>query len=143
MAIKMKLIDISGSIYNGMWSYSDNYPKFNLKTLKIEYLDENYFVDVFEGMHCQTGTYLESTKAFSEGIKTHTINDVELQNLVMIDAYILQIPLQNLMKKDDKPYISLNQIKEAEKESIPNNSSILVATGYGKLWESQDYVEKC
>ncbi len=139
----MRIIDISGTIYNGMWSYADYYPDFNLKSVEFEFGGEKYSVDVFEGMHAQTGTYIESPEIFSEGGKGGGLNDiVPIEKLFMIDAYVLQIPYDKLGIKDGKRYISLDDIKGAEKGPIPEGSAILVGTGYGKNWDKDDYVDR-
>ena len=36
----MKIIDISGSIYTGMWSYADYYPQFELSAVEFEFRGE-------------------------------------------------------------------------------------------------------
>ncbi len=140
----MKIIDISGSIYTGMWSYADYYPDFKLSSVEFEYGGEKYSVDVFEGMHAQTGTYIESPEVFATSGKGGGLNDeVPVEKLFMIDAYVLQIPHEGLPRRDGRPYVSLEDIKEAEKGPIPKGSAILIGTGYGQNWEKEDYVAKC
>ena len=139
----MKVIDISGSIYTGMWSYADYYPDFKLSSVDFEYGGETYSVDVFEGMHAQTGTYIESPDVFTASGKSGGVNDVvPIEKLFMIDAYVLQIPSKGLPTRDGKPYLSLDDITKAEKEPIPEGAAILVSTGYGRYWDKKDYVAK-
>ncbi|UCB44583.1 MAG: cyclase family protein [Spirochaetota bacterium] len=139
----MKVIDVSGPIFTGMWSYADYYPDFKLSAVEFEFGGEKYSVDVFEGMHAQTGTYMETPVIFGEGDKKGGLNDVvPIEKLFHIDAYILQIDHDSLGIKDGKPFISLDDVKGAEKEEIPEGAAILVGTGYGKNWEKEDYVQK-
>lgn len=139
----MKVIDISGTIYTGMWSYADYYPDFKLSAVEFEFGGDNYSVDVFEGMHAQTGTYLESPQIFTEGGKKGGLNDlVHPEKLFHIDAYVLKIEHESLGIKDGRPFISLDDIKGAQKEEIPQGKAILVGTGYGAMWERDDYIEK-
>jgi kynurenine formamidase len=139
----MKVTDISGPIYTGMWSYADYYPDFKLSAVEFEFGGEKYSVDVFEGMHAQTGTYVESPQVFSESGKGGGFNEsVPLEKLFNIDAYVFNIEHDSLETKDGRPVITLGDIKKAEKGAIPGGSAILVGTGYGRNWEKKDYVSK-
>jgi len=138
----MRVIELSGPIYNGMWSYGNHYPQFHHRQMGIEYAGEKYSIDVFEGMHAQTGLYVESP-GIATGAGQGGLNErVPIEKLFMIDAYVLQVPYQTLAVRDGRPFISLEQIRSAEKEKIPPKAAILVATGYGRNWEKPDYVEK-
>ena len=141
----MRVIDISGPIYSGMWNYSEPLGsllgEFKLSSVKFEFSGEEYSVDVFNGMKAQTGTYIESPGQYLEDNK-YTVSDVPVQKLFMIDAYVLKIPYEKLGKKDGKRFITLEDIKSAEKENIPEGSAILVGTGYGKYWNRKDFFEK-
>jgi kynurenine formamidase len=139
----MKVIDISGSIYTGMWSYADYYPDFELSSVEFEYGGGKYSVDVFNGMHAQTGTYIESPEVFSASGTSGGLNEVvSVEKLFMIDAYVLKIPHEGLPKRDGRPLISLEDIKKAEKDPIPDGAALLIGTGYGRNWEREDYVAK-
>ncbi len=138
----MSLIDISGPVYNGMWSYGGHYPQFHHTKLGIEHAGEKYSIDVFEGMHAQTGLYIESSGIAGEGGEGGLNEKVPIEKLFMIDAYVLRIPHQSLAVKDGRPFVSVADIKGAEKQKIPEGAAILVGTGYGKNWDKPDYVEK-
>ncbi len=141
----MRIIDISGPIYSGMWNYSEPLGsllgEFKLSSVKFEFSGEEYSVSVFNGMKAQTGTYIESPGQYLKDNK-YTVGDVPIQKLFMIDAYVLKIPYEKLGKKDGKRFITLEDIKSAEKENIPEGSAILVGTGYGKYWNRKDFFEK-
>jgi kynurenine formamidase len=137
----VKVIDISGRIYKGMWNYGDQYPNFNLTSVGFPYGGEVYPVDVFEGMHAQTGTYIESPGIYLEG-EGRKLNDIPIEKFYRIDTYILKIDHNELGIKDNRPYISVDDVKKAEKGSIPPDSAILVGTGYGKNWDKKDYIER-
>jgi kynurenine formamidase len=138
----MKVIDISGPIYTGMWSYADYYPQFELSAVEFEFGGEKYSVDVFKGMHAQVGSYLESPGIFDGEPNEGGLNVIPIDRLFMIDAYVYQIPHDSLPVKDDRPYITVDALKEAEKGDVVENSAILVGTGYGSNWDSEDYVKK-
>jgi len=137
----MKIIDISGSIYNGMWTYGPAYPEFKLTTIGFPYGGEVFPVDVFEGFHAQVGTYIESPSIFiKEGIDK--LNDIPPQNFFKVNTYVLQVPLETLAISDGRPFITAEDIKKAETGKIQKGSVILISTGYGRKWTEKDYIEK-
>lgn len=157
----MRVVDISGPIWAagpdwaGMWRVNDQYPTYNLKTIQVKSDGRKHPVDLFEGVHGELGTYLEPPK-FKKSVEGYIEEHIEedqfmslninvpREKLVMIDAYVLQIPYDTLSVKDGRPFISLEDIKKAEsgKEKIPEGSSILLSTGYGEdYWVKEDYVE--
>ena len=68
-----KVIDITGIINNGMWNYDAPFPEINIKQLPPVPWCGNRIIgaEIFEGMHSQTGTYLE-TPATSTATATLT-----------------------------------------------------------------------
>ena len=140
----MQLIDISGPIYNGMWNYTEPLGgmlgHFKLSQIDFEFGVEKYSVDTFEGFKAQTGTYIESPGKYQD--KKYYLSDIPLEKLFMIDAYLLFVEYEQLGKKDDKRYISLEDLRAAEKEPVPGGSAILVGTGYGKNWENRNFFSK-
>jgi kynurenine formamidase len=138
----MKIIDISGPVYTGMWSYADYYPKFELAAVEFEFGGEKYSVDVFKGMHAQVGTYIESPNIF-EGVKKEGgLSAIPVEKLFMIDSYIYRLDHESLPVKDGRPYVTAEDLIKAEKGKVEENSAILVGTGYGKNWDSKDYIDK-
>jgi len=141
----MKITDISGPISDEMWNYSEPLGSllgsFKLDPLSFEFGGEKYTLDVFQGFKAQTGTYLESPGQYIRE-NDYRVSDIPVEKLFMIDAYILNIPYESLQEKDGKKFISVQDIKNSEKKSIPPGAAILVGTGYGKLWERKDFFSK-
>ena len=139
----MKIIDISCPIYTGMWSYSDYYPDFELSSVKFEFGGEDYSIEVFKGMHAQTGTYIETPSVLS-GIKKATkVIDIPLDKLFMIDAYIYKLNFSKLGFKDGLRFVSENDLKIAEKSrDVPKGLAILITSGYDKNYMKEDYAKK-
>ena len=138
----MELIDASGPIHEGMWSYGDPFPHFKLIELKTPGREKgvNPKQQAFKGFHIFTGSYI-SCPAHAFGIeKTYAAHEVPLEKLFDIDAYVLKFDLKRLSKEGNRPYISLKDIKEAEKEEIPVGAPILVGTGWGEHWDKPDYL---
>jgi len=140
----MGVIDITGPIYNGMWYFGDPWPRFHFKTRyhKIESIGLTAMIEDFEGMGGHTGLHIETPATGIGYDRSYPLIDVPIEKLVNADASVLQIPYDELPIKDGKPYISLEDIKEAEKEEIPEGSIILIGTGYGKNWDSENYLAK-
>lgn len=140
----MKVVDISGPIYTGMWNYTEPLGgmlgNFRLSSMDFEFGGEKYSVDTFEGFKAQTGTYLESPGQYQ--YEKYFLSDIPVEKLFMIDAYLLFVEYERLSQKDGKRYVSLDDIKSAEKGPIPGGSAILVGTGYGINWGNRDFFSK-
>ena len=140
----MKVIDITGTMYNGMWYFGDPWPRFHFKSRyhELEAVGITALIEDFEGMGGHTGLHIETPATGIGYDKSYPLIDVLIEKLVYVDAYVLQIPHENLPIKDGKPFITLQDIKKAEKEEIPEGAVILIGTGYGKNWDSPDYLTK-
>jgi kynurenine formamidase len=138
----MKIIDITGPIYEGMWDFGFENGQFKLRELNYEYNDEPYYHEGLDGMVGSTGTFLETGATYLGYEKAISVDKIPVEKLVNVDAYVLQTPFDSLNEKDERKYISLDDIKGAEKETIPKNTAIIVSTGYGKHWKDNDYMAK-
>jgi arylformamidase len=140
----MQVVDISGPIYTGMWNYTEPLGgmlgNFKLSAIDFEFGGEKYSIDAFEGFKAQTGTYIESPGQYQD--EKYFLSDIPAEKLFMIDAYLLFTEYGKLGYKDGKRYVSLEDIKNAEKSSIPEGSAILVGTGYGANWRNKDFFSK-
>jgi kynurenine formamidase len=141
----MRVIDISGPIYDGMWNYSEPLASmlgsFKLSKIRFDFGGEKYTIDVFDGFKAQTGTYIESPGQYLEN-NDYKISDIPIDKLFMIDTYVLKIPYAKLSEKDGKKFVTPDEIFKAELENIPQGKAILIATGYGKYWESKDFFHR-
>ncbi|KPJ89483.1 MAG: hypothetical protein AMS17_01835 [Spirochaetes bacterium DG_61] len=136
----MKIIDITGPLREGMWDFGFPGGQFKLKKLNYEFLGEEYFHEGFEGMVGSTGTFIETGATYLGYEKSISTDKIPLQRLVNVDAFVLQIPLDTLQEKDGRKFISMQDVKKAEKDAIPEGVAIIVSTGYGKNWFSRDYL---
>ena len=137
----MKLMDVSGPIYTGMWSYGPPFPEFKLIELKNpEWVDFTAYSQAFEGFCMLTGTYIDGP-AHALGLKkSYPMHKVPIEKLFDVDAYVLKFDLDKLAMEGNRPYIALKDLKEAEKENIPKCSNIILATGWGKHWDKPDFL---
>jgi kynurenine formamidase len=127
-----------------MWYFGEPWKKFEF-TVRYHELPEvgiKARIEDFDGFNGHCGMHIE-TSATGIGMEnSYPLIDVPVENLVNVDAYIYQIPIESLPVADGKPYISLEDLKRAEKEEVPENSVILISTGYGKNWDEGDYLSK-
>jgi len=137
----MKLIDASGPIYEGMWSYGPPFPEFKLVELENpDWVDFQAYSQAFEGFCMLTGTYIDGP-AHALGLKkAEPMHKLPIEKLFDIDAYVLKFDLKKLTREGNRPFITLEDIKSAEKEKIPENSNIIFATGWGSHWDKPDFL---
>ena len=138
----MRIIDITGPIYEGMWEFGFPQGHFRILQLDYEFLGHRYKHEGFEGLEGMTGTYMETGATYHGYEKEIPTHKIPLEKLINLDTYVLQISLYKLFKKDGRNIIRLEDIKQAEKEIIPKFKGILVSTGYGQSWSKKDYIEK-
>lgn len=138
----MRIIDITGPIKEGMWDYGFERGQFKLRELGYEYNGEKYYHEGLDGMVGSTGTFIE-TGATSLGYeKAPSVDKIPIERMVNVPACVLQTPYDTLKEKDGRKYISLEDIKKAEKEPIHSEVAILVGTGYGSMWDDSEYMAK-
>jgi|GEM_PF-3983268 len=135
----MTMIDITGPIDEGIWDYGYDIKPFKFGKVKMSYAGIEYGLDSLENMIAMTGTYFETPGDYHD----YTVSDVPIEKLFMIDSYALQMPYEKLKVIDARPCIGIEDFIVAEKGPIPENSGIILSTGYGKNWFAKDYVAKC
>jgi YesN/AraC family two-component response regulator len=153
MVVRMRVIDITGQIYEGMWNYEEPFPKFEMEPLgEVEWAKTEVFCEIFKGMHSQTGTYLETPAHFYGNENCYLVSDIPIEKLVNIPCYVI-----NLNEKDfnvsfspleinypKRKFIDVNMIKAAcnNGKDIAEKSAILIGTGWGKYWREDFYLDK-
>lgn len=137
----MCIIDITGSIQDGMWSYGHPFPDFKLGKLpKVDWLDEDVYCEVFEGLNSQTGTYIETPAHFFGNDKCYLMNDVPLEKLVNIDCSILNIDIEFPLNK--RTAITTDNLEERfAGYDIREGDAIIVGTGWGRYWMQDAYLK--
>ena len=73
----MKVYDITGQIRDGMWNYEPPFPTFHLTPLpQPEWVNSRVYCEIFDGIHSQTGTYLETPAHFYGNDNYYLMSDV-------------------------------------------------------------------
>jgi len=137
------VIDITGLIYDGMWSYGEPFPDVKIIPLsKVPWLKNEIYCEIFEGLGSQTGTYLETPAHFYGNKNSYLLADVDVGRLVNIDCVVLKLD-----GFDEVP-VERRRITEKDLESSPQarlirpGDALLVATGWGNQWTEPWYLSK-
>ena len=88
-----KIIDITGLIDKGMWNYELPFPEVNIVPLPpIPWLDNvTIGAEIFEGVHSQTGTYLETPAHFYGNDNSYLLIDVPAEKTYEVPCVILNL----------------------------------------------------
>ncbi len=130
----MKITDITGWIYPGMWSYCKEYPGADITELpQPAFLGGRYsvFCQKF-GIGGQSGTYIE-TKAHVDR-KARPVTDYPA------DEFFFDCKIIRLEKKRPLEKISAGEIK-ARSPRIEKGDAVLIATGWDEKWCDGDFVQ--
>ncbi len=138
----MKLIDLSGPIYTGMWTYGPPFPEYELVDIKEPDWVESFSPksQAFKGFYMLTGSYIDGPSHAYGLEKEKPMHELPLEKIFGVDAYVYKFPLEKLPKEGKRPYITMEHVKEAEKEPVPDGAPIILATGWGSHWDKEDYL---
>ncbi len=137
----MRVIDLTGPIETGMWNYEAPFPKFCLKPLpEVPWVKGRVFCEIFEGLHSQTGTYLETPAHFFGNDRCYLLADVSVEKLYRRPTNVLQVTLP---ETEDRPAIDAALLEKAAcgRHFLPREG-LIVSTTWGQHWRQKDYLEK-
>jgi len=141
----MKIIDITGNIYTGMWSMGPPFPEYELKeTPTPEWLEYKVYSEIFDGLFSQTGTYLETPAHLLGYEKSYPLIDVDAAKLVDLVTYVIKLDYRQLPVFDDRPAITLDALKSDFSQDVYREKgcrAIFVSTGWGEKWRDKSFVE--
>lgn len=137
----MIITDVTGKIENGMWNYEAPFPQFNLKPLpQPEWVDIRVWCEIFEGIHSQTGTYLETPAHFYGPEKSYNLDKVDIATLCDVPVCHLKLNIEYNGKERTK--ITAEMLEKAlGNREIKEKSAIIVSCGHGKKWFDEDYLD--
>jgi kynurenine formamidase len=141
-----KITDITGSVYTGMWNYEPPFPKFCLQPLpEVPWVKGKVFCEIFEGVHSQTGTYLETPAHYFGNDRSYLITDVPVEKLYEMNCTIVHLEryFEESEQKKEQACITISMLKDVlEKDSPCEGSAILLSTGWGAAWEKEYFLDK-
>ena len=129
----MKVIDITGTIKNGMWSYGPPIPEVCIQQTST--LDDgdrngsNFSITVGS----ISGTYLET--AAHRLPNQPALIDVLVEKMIT-EAYVFQ-----LNDKGPSEPVKLDEIISTNID-IEKNKALIIRTGWDRMWDSPDFVTK-
>lgn len=133
------MIDITGTIYNGMWNYEDPFPRVHIRPLpQVDWVDTRVYCEIFDGLHSQTGTYLE-TPAHLLGEKSYPLDKVPLSRIADVPAVVLHLPSFPMDGK--RRPVTCEMLEEAEgAELLCEGDAIFICTDWGQYWYEEGYL---
>ena len=132
----MKVIDITGLICNGMWTFGSLFPRPSIVPNSgfCPGFGEYYYT-AFEGFHAQVGTYIE-TPAHFYGLdkEEYLMEKIPVEKLYEMRCSILKVDMDVSDPTVQKPITLDMLLKAAEGCEIKEGDCILVSTGWEQHW---------
>jgi arylformamidase len=139
-----KYIDVTGLIQDGMWNYEPPFPSISIKPLPpVPWVEQPVYCEIFEGMHSQTGTYLETPAHFygMDSEESYLLADVELERIMEVPCVVLNLGLLEKSPDGSRHGITVNELESClNAKDICEGDAILVGTGWGRYWMDPDYL---
>lgn len=135
------LLDITGPIYTGMWGNGQPFPDVNIIPVpQPPWVKKTVYCEIFEGMHSQTGTYLE-TPAHWYG-DTYLLDAVPLEKLVDIPCTVLRLDSKRF-EAGGRVKITAGEIEKAIQVAggIEPDTAVAVCTGWGVHWREDRFTK--
>jgi arylformamidase len=124
-------LDITGPIYEGMWTYGPPYAPFRMEQVPpVDWVAYPTFSQNI-AMNVQTGTYLETGAHMFQEMRT--IDQLDPDDL-FLDAHILR-----LRPKGPREIIGVEELLPLT-EDIPEGSAVLVCADWGRNWEDPRFL---
>lgn len=134
-----RIIDVTGIIKNGMWSFGELFPKFEIvQRSGVNPGFGDYHYTEFVGMHSQVGTYLETPAHFLGNDKSFLINDIPLEKLMDVGCVVLKAP-KNVDDLSKKAAVTKEDLLACPNfNEIQPGDCIAVYSGWEKYWLSDE-----
>jgi kynurenine formamidase len=127
----MGIVDITGPIENGMWSYPDPYPKVEIREIPVpDWIAYPTYSWEFS-LSAQSGTYLETA--------AHMFQDAPTIDQVPVERFFLDAAVIKVGDKQANEPIRAAELAGAQVEIRPGDA-LLVCTGWDRNWYDTSYV---
>jgi len=129
----MRIIDITGPTYDGMWTYGPPYPEVRVEEVPIpDWVPYPTYSWRFV-LGGQTGTYLETGLHMKRGRRAAI--DVPVEDLYLRDAVVLKV--EGKEHKDDAIAVADLEQRNAD---IREGDAVFVCIGRDRKWRDPDFV---
>lgn len=126
----MKIVDLSGAIESGLWTYGPPNPEVKVKMLAS--IEEHGFCVSSLEMSILTGSYIET----GNHLIKHRPNIDEMP----IDRFISRATVLKLPKSALEPITAADLTNN--KAQIFKNPTLIIGTGWDSHWNTKDYLKK-
>ncbi|MDO4846262.1 MAG: cyclase family protein [Oscillospiraceae bacterium] len=136
-----RVIDITGVIKEGMWNYDAPFPSIQIKPLPpIPWLGgKTVGAEIFEGLHSQTGTYLETPAHNYGNGNSYALIDVPVEKLIDIPCVVLNVGMFDMDPSAGRRPITARHLEQCFNAAyIQPNDAIIIGTGWGRYWFHPD-----
>jgi kynurenine formamidase len=128
----MNVIDLSGPISTGMWSYGAPLPEVEVR--QVAGLAREGWNGHALGLHTLAGTYIEAADHLFPG--RETVADLPIERFIT-PAFVAQ-----LEEKAPLETVTARELETAVADD-PRDAALLVATGWDKMWGRSGFVDRC
>ncbi|MDR3645781.1 MAG: cyclase family protein [Clostridia bacterium] len=137
-----KIIDITGTMQDGMWGYEAPFPSFSIRPLPpVPWVKGPVYCELFEGMHSQTGTYLETPAHFYGTEKSYPLIEVPVEKLIDLPCVVLNLGNWNMDAARGRRGITVEDLERCPNAGdIRPGDAILLGTGWGRYWMDANYL---
>jgi arylformamidase len=136
------VIDITGIMQEGMWNYEPPFPEFKIKPMPaVPWVKGDVYCELFEGVHSQTGTYLETPAHFFGNDKSYLLIDVPVEKLVNIDCVVLNISPNSPPNHAGRIPVTVGDLEDCPNSRyIKEGDALLIGCDWGKYWMDPKYL---
>ncbi|NLC39655.1 MAG: cyclase family protein [Clostridiaceae bacterium] len=138
-----KIIDITGHIDEGMWSYPAPYPEISIDPMPpVPWAGGKVYVEIFTGMNSQTGTYLETPAHYYGNDNSYLLTDVPVENLYRIPCAVFDLGQLEVPTAGGRTPVTLEMIQSCPAASLLEpGDAILFSTGWGQNWFNDNFLD--
>lgn len=128
----MRVIDLSGPITSGMWSYGPPLPEVRIQ--QVASLHREGWSAYALSLHTLAGTYIETAD--------HLLTDRESVSDLPVDRFISSAQVAHLESKSPLEPITACELALAVEGSL-HGRALLVSTGWDRMWGQPGFVQSC
>ena len=127
----MKIIDITGTIKNGMWSYGPSLPEVEIKEVSNLSDDGDSSFSMLLGSI--SGTYLETG--------AHRLPNQPSLIEIPLERMLTEAIVFKLKDKNPLEHITVDELVSLN-ISIEENKALIIRTGWDRMWNKPNFIKE-
>ncbi len=128
----IRVIDLSGPITAGMWSYGPPLPPVEVR--QVASLEREGWSAYALSLHTLAGTYVEAAD--------HLLPDREKVSDLPVERFFASAVVARVGEKSPFEPVTVREL-EAAVARDPRGRALLVSTGWDRMWGRPGFVERC